>query len=81
MYCKCIIALALVLASAVDYNRMWWHNLEHHLQSSLTIVIYDRNIFIIQATKRCFTQVSPGLRSHDYLKTLGGTLALQQQCH
>jgi len=40
MYCKCIIALALVFASVVDYDRTWWHNLEHHLRSSFTIVIY-----------------------------------------
>jgi len=37
---KCTMALALALASVVNYEHKWRHNLEHHLQSSFTIVMY-----------------------------------------
>ncbi len=33
-------ALPLDLASVINYDCKWWHYLEHHLQSSFTIVIY-----------------------------------------
>ncbi len=51
LYYKCIMALALTLdlATVVNYDCKWRHNVEHHLQSSFMIIIYNCNIFIIQA--------------------------------
>ncbi len=34
-------ALLLALTSVVNYDPKWCHNLEHHLWSSFTIVLYS----------------------------------------
>ncbi len=50
-YYKCVIALVLALASVVNYYCKGHSKLCRHLRSSLTIVIYNRNMFIIQGTR------------------------------
>ncbi len=42
--------LALALPSIVNDDRKWCHNLESHLTDNARSIIYDRNVFIIQAT-------------------------------
>ncbi len=53
LYNKCCLDLTLALASAlaskVNYNHKWCHNLEHHLLTT-PVIIYDWNMFRIQAT-------------------------------
>jgi len=43
---KVSLALALALASVISYDHKWCSKLWSHLQSSFTIVTYDRNSFI-----------------------------------
>ncbi len=44
------LVFALALASVVNYARKWRHSLERHLLTTL-VVIYDCNMFIVQAAK------------------------------
>jgi hypothetical protein len=42
---NCVLDFTLALASVINYDRKWCHNMEHHYR----VIIYNRNMSIIQA--------------------------------